>query len=204
MMRKTAFHSLVVLLLAIFIGGAVASCGKTVSRRQSKEQIDLSGRWNDVDSQQVSKKMIDDVMTWPWIEDWMKKSGKKPVVVTYGVKNRSHEHINTQTFMKDLERAFLRSGKVRVVADTEQRDSVREERAGQQMGLTGNPAAIGKELGADYVLTGTINSIIDKEGGEKVVFYQIDLELIAVETSEKAWIGNEKIKKLVTQSRNKF
>ncbi|MDH5752043.1 MAG: penicillin-binding protein activator LpoB, partial [Deltaproteobacteria bacterium] len=69
-----------------------------------------------------------------------------------------------------------------------------------QLGLTSNPSAIGKELGANFVVTGVINSIEDREGGEKVVFYQTNLEMINVETNEKVWIGDKKIKKFIDQS----
>lgn len=194
-------HWLLLLLAVVLM---VAACGKSVSRRQSSEAIDLSGRWNDVDSQQVSQAMIQDALSFGWIDQWQRSKGRKPVVMAYGVKNRSTEHINTQTFMKDLERAFLRSGRVSVVADQEQRATTRGERAEQQMGLTENPARIGKELGADFVLTGVLNSIVDQEGGESVVFYQANLELINVETNEKVWIGDHKIKKFIEQSKLKL
>ncbi|HKI97324.1 MAG TPA: penicillin-binding protein activator LpoB [bacterium] len=199
---KTRLRLPGVLLLATVM--ILAACGKSVSRRQATEAIDLSGRWNDVDSQEVSAAMIQDALTFGWIDQWQRTKGRKPVVMAYGVKNRSTEHINTQTFMKDLERAFLRSGRVSVVADKDERLQSREERADQQQGLTANPARIGKELGADFVLTGVLNSIVDQEGGEKVVFYQANLELINVETNEKVWIGDKKIKKFIEQSKFKL
>lgn len=191
------YRWIIVLLAAAFLS---VSCGKKVTRQDSGKAMDLSGRWNDTDSQQVSKAMIQDSLSWPWINEWVQKREKKPVVMTYGVKNKSTEHINTRTFMKDLERAFLRSGKVTVVADKDQRSSVRSERSDQQTGNVGNPSAVGRELGADFVLTGELNSILDEEGGKKVVFYQINLELISVESNAKAWIGDKKIKKLVEKS----
>ncbi len=191
-------------LVPLIVALALAACAKNVSRREAGEQIDLSGRWNDVDSQQVAQAMIADALSFGWINQWRQNTGSKPVVIAYGVKNRSLEHINTQTFMKDLERAFLRSGRVSVVADSAQREAVRGERAEQQMGLTANPARIGKELGADFVLTGVLNSIVDQEGGEKVVFYQANLELINVETNEKVWIGDHKIKKFIEKSKFKL
>ena len=199
---KVLFRLHWILLLVAVV--TVAACGKSVSRRESTEAIDLSGRWNDTDSQQVSQAMIQDALSWGWIDDWRRTKGRKATVMAYGVKNRSNEHINTQTFMKDLERAFLRSGRVSVVADQEQRMSVREERAEQQQGLTANPAKIGKELGADFVLTGVLNSIVDQEGGSAVVFYQANLELINVESNEKVWIGDHKIKKFIEKSKFKF
>jgi PBP1b-binding outer membrane lipoprotein LpoB len=61
---------------------------------------------------------------------------------------------------------------------------------------------MGRELGADYMMTGEINTIEDREGGDQVVFYQTDLTLTNIETNEKVWIGNKKIKKFI--GRGKF
>jgi len=192
-------------MLLVVVALLVAGCSsKRVSRRESDETIDLSGQWNDTDSRLVAEEMIQDSLAFPWIDDYKNKSGKKPAVITLGVKNRTSEHINTQTFMKNMERAFLRSGRVTVVASPEDREAVRSERADQQVGFTGNPAAVGKELGANFVLTGVLNSIKDRADGEEVIFYQTNLELINVETNEKVWIGEKKIKKLVDRAKAKM
>ncbi len=192
-----------VLLAVLLTIGACAE--KRVTRVETGQQIDLSGKWNDTDSQMVSADMIKDALSFPWVDDFKAAhSGKKPVVVAFGVKNRTSEIINTQTFMKDLERSFLRSGRVGVVADRDQRAELREERADQQGGFVGNPSKIGKEVGADFVLTGTMNSISDRLEGNEVMFYQTNLELINVESNEKVWIGENKIKKLIDRSKTKF
>ncbi len=192
------------ILAAALVLALVGCVEKRVSRVDTGEQLDLSGNWNDTDSTLVSTDMIKDAMSFPWVDEYSKKAGKKPVVVAFGVKNRTSEHINTQTFMKDLERAFLRSGRVGVVADRDQRAELREERADQQSGFTGNPAKVGKEVGADFVLTGVINSISDRQGKSEVIFYQTNLELISTETNEKVWIGENKIKKLIDRAKTKF
>ena len=57
-----------------------------------------------------------------------------------------------------------------------------------------------EELGADFILQGTIGKITDKEGKKRVYFYQVDLELINIETAEKHWIGQEKLKKYVKKA----
>jgi len=198
--KKAQF--LIWIVAGVFLMAACSS--SRVSRREAGETIDLSGRWNDSDSRLVAEEMIKDSLSFPWIDDFKGKTGKKPTVVAYGVKNRTSEHINTQTFMKNLERAYLRSGRVTVVASKSQREDIRGERADQQTGFTGNPAAIGKELGANFVLTGVLNSIKDRADGEEVVFYQANLELINVETNEKVWIGEKQIKKLVNRANSKL
>ena len=191
-------------LLAAVMLVSAGCAEKKVARVDSGQQIDLSGKWNDTDSQLVAKESIDDSMSFPWVGNFAKAKGRNPVVVAFGVKNRTSEIINTQTFMKDLERAFIRSGRVDVVADRDQRAELRDERADQQGGFTANPAKIGKEVGADFVLTGTLNDIKDRDGEQELVFYQANLELVNVETNQKVWIGDKKIKKLIPRSKTRF
>lgn len=192
----------VAFLLAMTI--ILSACGpsRTVSRRSASEAIDLSGKWNDTDSRLMAEEMTRDIVSRPWIDEFRRKHGRKPTVIPFGVKNRTSEHINTQTFVKDLERALINSGRVRVVSSRDQRAQIREERADQQSGFTQNPTAIGRELGADFVLTGVLNSITDRSEGEEVIFYQGNMELISVETNEKVWIGDKKIKKLISRKKS--
>lgn len=186
------------LLLLVVVGLAVGCGGTTVTRTAVEEEIDLSGLWNDVDSQQVSEEMISDSLSRVWIEDWRDRTGKRPTVIVGAVRNKSSEHINTRTFTKDLERAFVNSGRVRVVADSGEREGLREERLDQLRNATIETAkSMGKEIGADFMLIGGINTIIDAADNKQVRFYQVELELIALETNEKVWIGQHKLKKLV-------
>ena len=150
----------------------------------------------------VSQKMIDDSLGRVWIDEWRGATGDKPTVIVGSIRNKSSEHINTRTFTKDLERAFVNSGRVRLVASSDERSGLRDERLDQLRNSTIDTAkSMGKEIGADFMLIGGINSIIDAAGGTKVRFYQVELEILNLESNEKVWIGQEKIKKVVTQSR---
>ncbi|MBN2163494.1 MAG: penicillin-binding protein activator LpoB [Pontiellaceae bacterium] len=175
---------------------------KQVDRVAADEVIDLSGRWNDTDSQLVSKSMIEDLSSRPWVEAFTAKNGKKPVVIVGPVRNLSSEHIATETFTKDLERELVNSGRVTFVANPIERDPLREERRQQQTWSTAETQKrLAAETGADYMLMGSINTITDQEGRESVKYYQINLELIHLESSEKVWIGDKKIKKYIKKSR---
>jgi penicillin-binding protein activator len=118
------------------------------------------------------------------------------------VRNRSLEHIPVETFVRDLERAYLSSGQVQVVASRDERDEVRDERADQQDNATADTRArMAREHGAQYMLQGDISQINDREGGRRVVYYQVDMTLIDLESNAKTWTGQHKIKKLVEQPR---
>ncbi|MBL4710369.1 MAG: penicillin-binding protein activator LpoB [Flavobacteriales bacterium] len=171
---------------------------KQVTRVQEDAVIDLSGRWNDTDSRLVAEEMVSDMLLRPWLEEFEKGMGKRPVIIVGLVKNKSHEHIAVETYIKDIEKAVLNSGKVRLVQAGEAREELRKERADQnEFSSAASTAKWGKELGADFMLQGVVNSIVDSNGKQKLVFYQTDLELTNLETNEKVWIGDKKIKKVI-------
>jgi uncharacterized protein (TIGR02722 family) len=186
----------------------LASCATapTVERKEVDTTIDLSGRWNDADSRMVSEEMIQDCLNRPWLERYkVKHGGQIPTVIVGRVRNRSHEHINVQTFVKDLERALINSGQVQFVASKGERDGVREERVDQaQHASDETMKGPGQEIGADYMLIGTINTIRDDIGGKAVMYYQANLELIDMASNIKVWIGEKKIKKLIKKPKVKW
>ena len=194
-MRRIFIGTLVVLTIALINGCA----NRKIPRVDPSETIDLSGRWNDSDSRLVSEEMIGDLLTSAWIPRYLKANDKRPVVVVGLVENKSHEHINSETFIKDVEKAIIRDGNIRLVVAGEKRNELRKERAEQQdYASPETTKKWGKELGADFILQGTINSIVDSYKKQKVVTYQIDLQLTNIETNEVVWMGDKKIKKQIS------
>jgi len=170
-----------------------------VKRVDPNTQTDISGRWNDTDSRLVAEAMIEDVLKGHWLADYAAKTGgKKPRIIVGTIRNRTLEHINVGTFINDLERAIVNSGRATFVASRGERDEVREERFDQAVHASEETRKEpSKELGADYMLKGEINSTIDSAGSLAAIYYQVDLTLIDLETTEKVWLGNKKIKKVV-------
>jgi len=126
------------------------------------------------------------------------KYGKKPAVIVGVIQNKSSEHITVGTFVGDIERALINSGKVQLVANPEEREQVRDERSDQQNNASEETAKRwGIEKGADYMMGGVINTITDEEKGSTVIYYQVDLNLIHLEDNSKVWLGQKKIKKFI-------
>ena len=183
------------------------ACGSSreVSRIDPETVIDLSGDWNDSDARLVAEEMISDCITRVWITDFAAANGDKPVVTVGTVRNKSSEHIVTETFTNDFERELINSGKVRFVASRGQRGEIRDERMDQQEHASDETVKqLAQEIGADFLLMGSISTITDQIEGRKIVFYQTDLEMINIETNEKVWIGSKEIKKDITQSGKKW
>ena len=196
-MKKTLLI-IPVLLLALITG-----CQTFETQRVGTDTVtDVGDKWNDTDSRLVAEEMIEDVLSRPWLKKYYKThSGENPVVIVSSVKNRSHEHINVKTFVRNLERALLNSGQVEFVADRNEREEIRSERLDQASHASEETAkSEGEEIGADFMLKGELNSIVNKDGGKSVRFYQVSLTLIDLERNKKVWIGEKKIKKFVKRA----
>lgn len=186
------------LLLAFVLVGCRPS--QKITRINPNTTTDLSGKWNDTDARLVAEKMITDALSKPWLNQFNRNNQKPPVVIVGRVRNESMEHIETEVFTKELERSFVNSGEISVVASSEERADIRDERLDQQANASYETTKkLGQELGADFMLIGNINSIVDEAVDSRTlaVFYTVNLEFVNIQTNQKVWIGNEKIKKFI-------
>jgi len=201
---KGPAHIGLALLAAVLL---VAGCGssKQVSRIDPATPVDLSGRWNDTDSRWVAEAIISDCLAHSWTTQHMQaNNGDVPVLIVGAVRNMGTEQIPVGTFLADIERALINSGRARVVARPDEREDLRLERADQWANASAETVKrLGQELGADYMMTGTINTISDRVEGKQVIFYQVDLMLMDIETNLKVWMGQHKIKKYIARDRFK-
>ncbi len=202
-MQRSRAARLVIMSTVLVLFG----CGHEtkVTRVDAGVATDLSGRWNDTDSRMVAEAMVKDALQYPWLGNFEKANQRQPVVVVGTVLNSSHEHISVQTFITDLERELTNSQKVTFVAGKGERDEVRAERKEQAIyAREDTQKSPGKETGADYMMKGTIATILDEADGTKAVFYQVDLQMIDLENNAKVWYGQKKIKKVVEKKRTVF
>jgi PBP1b-binding outer membrane lipoprotein LpoB len=97
-----------------------------------------------------------------------------------------------------MERELINSGEVEFVASAQDRKEIRSEVKDQDLNASEESRkSMGNEVGADFMLQGSINTIVDAVSGEQARFYQIDLTLIELGSNRKVWVGQKKIKKTV-------
>lgn len=187
-------------IAAIAVSGMIiTSCSRQVTRVSTDQAIDVSGNWNNTDSRLVAEEMTQTILGGKWLSTHLEEhQGKRPVVIVGVMQNKSHEHIDAETFVKDVEQSFIKSERVRLVQGGKKREELRGEKADQQDNATiSTMKKFGLENGADYILQGSINSIVDSHKRKKVVYYQVNLELTNIQTNEVVWIGDKKIAKYV-------
>ena len=203
-LRTKYFASILSIMIVAVLSAVLVGCGPSmqVSRVDPDRTIDLTGNWNDSDSQRVADKMVSSCLESNWIYEYSRENNDKPTVIVGLFRNKSSEHISSETFTKDIERRLLNSGKVEFVAMAEERKALREERKDQEVHATMDSAAeMAQEKGADFMLQGVFHSSKQRWEGERVIAYKVDMELINIQSNRKVWIGSKTIKKKVSQSR---
>ena len=195
------FRYLILVIISIIALGSGCATGPKIERVESGTTVDVSGRWNDTDSRLVAQEMINDCLSRSWVDRFQAGNNQHiPSVIVGSVRNRSHEHINVQTFVKNLERSLINSGRVQFVASKGEREEIRTEREDQARNASDESMkGPGQEQGADFMLIGTINTIRDEIKGTAVMYYQVNLELVSLADNVKAWIGEKQIKKVITR-----
>lgn len=202
--RPRRVRSAIRFAAAVALVAGLSACNNTrVARVDPTSVTDLSGKWNDADSRLVASALIGQSLDADWATQWAKShGGRTPAVIIGSFANRTMEHIPVMTLTRDLERAYVSSGAVRIVASADERESVRLERADQQSNaLASTRARVAMEQGAQFMLQGDVQAIEDSQGREKAVTYQVDATLVDLESNAKVWVGQHRIKKVIDRRR---
>jgi len=210
-LMKVRFFAMTVLLIFVSAFSACSS-NPVVKRVDPGRQIDLSGYWNDTDVRIVCEALIKDCLNSPGVAQAIRAKagnlpgGKKPVVLVGRFRNESDEHIDTAIISNTMEVTIFNSGKLDFVAGGSTRDEIRAERQDQQINASeATASALSKETGADFLLTGTVRTIIDRAGNTTVRTYFVNTEMSDIETNQRMWMGqNSDIKKVITRSKAKL
>jgi uncharacterized protein (TIGR02722 family) len=190
-------------IVILMISGC--SSGPKVQRIDSGTQTDLSGYWNDTDVRIVCRSLINDCLSSARVDQAIRTKRETPIVIVGRFRNESSEHIDTSIITSIMEREIFNSGKLDFVAGGDVREELRAERQDLQGQASEETAAsLAQETGADFMLTGSVRTIVDREGNQTVRAYFVTAELTNIETNQRLWIGeNSEIKKVITRPRNR-
>jgi len=204
---RIRFFAMTVALISALAFSACGSSNPGVKRVDPESRIDLSGYWNDTDVRIVCEALIKDCLNSPRVDQAIRvKGGKTPFVLVGRFRNESDEHIDTAIISSIMEAAIFNSGKLDFVAGGGTRDEIRAERQDQQSNASeATAAAVGNETGADFLLTGTVRTIIDRADNKTVRTYFVNAEMSNIETNQRMWMGqNSEIKKIITRPKVKL
>ncbi len=202
-MKLSKFITLISSVLII----GLASCASTpkVSRVASDTVIDLDGFWNDTDVRIVCDSLINDCIASPRVASFKSKNGRDPVVILGKIRNQSDEHIDTTIVSNKFRNAIINSGVMEFVSSADERTALREEKVDQAENAYDTAKSIGNELAADYMLIGSVKTIVQSAGNQAVRTYFVNVEMHDIETNKIIWSGeNSEIKKVIKNPKTKL
>ncbi len=157
----------------------------------NKENL-LNDQWSETDMQTTAKSMVDSMVAHPVIAS----AKTPPIVMVTNLQNKTSEHIDTQSIMDMIRVELMKSGKVSFI-DKEARGDIADEYNYQNSGMVSDESKKGPggQVGADFIVNGRVDSIVQEVGKEKTVYYKITLNLTNLKTSVINWTDHKQIRK---------
>lgn len=201
-MKRKSILTLIV--LSILLVSCVSN--KPVSRISAEKQKDLSGNWNDNDIRIVCDSIIDECINSSYIKRFTKKNNRLPYVKLGTILNLSDEYMDTSIIANKFRNAIINSGEMKFVASDSEVESLRDEQLSQaDHAKFGTEAQFGNEQAADFMLQGTIKTVIDQNQNVTQKTYYIDVQLYDIESTEVVWTTeNSEIVKVLNKKKIKF
>ncbi|MDR2102324.1 MAG: penicillin-binding protein activator LpoB [Treponema sp.] len=195
-------QALVVLLLAF----SACSSNPKVTRVDADTLTDLSGYWNETDVRIVCDSLINSCLMSSRVTQIIAQKGRLPVILVGSFRNDSDEHIDTSIISDIMEITIFNSGRADFVAGGNTRNELRAERQDQQSNASEDSAKrLANETGADFLLTGSVKTIVDRAGKTATRAYFVSAELTDIETNTRLWMDqNSEIKKVIQRPALKF
>ena len=185
-----SIHRFFSLLAVLAIGAYVVGCSATTRTVSPEEALTYDATYTFSDKKKIVRDLVDSLQT----RSPLGSTAQRPVVIVYGIANRTSEHIDTSGITDEIRKELLQTGKARFVNDA-QRQNILAETDYQMSGAVAPETriALARQVGAQYMLTGTLRSIEKREPKQvrlkkkSYIYYSLNLELTSIETSLIEW-----------------
>lgn len=187
---------MVVILTSIAVAVMVQSCGPKAFTKGAYDDpnkiVLLDDKFNENDMQLMAKKLVDSLVADPIIANIK----TKPTIMVGNVRNRTEEHIDVKSLTDKIRTALIQSRRFNFI-DKEARQEIAEEYEYQGSGYVApeTKKGPGKQVGADYLITGDISSNIQEVGNDKVIYYKVTMNLTNLEKNMIEWSDEKEIRK---------
>ena len=191
-MKKLLIATAVGLVITTLVGCAQ----KSVVRYGDATAVETTDiNFGSTDLQKVAGDMTDSLLLSPVVGTLTQN--KRPVIFVERIKNKTSEHIDTESITDSISTKLLRSSKFRFV-DMGRVEAVREQITFQQDGgmvETNQSVQFGKQIGAEYMLYGNLSSIVKSNKDKSDVYYKFTIRLMDLESGLVEWADETEIRK---------
>lgn len=158
----------------------------------------LTDKWSESDMQQAVKDLVASAVSHPAIS----AAKRPPIVMVTRLQNKTSEHIDTQSVTDMFTVELMRTGKVAFV-DKAAREDISEEYDYQDSGMVERESKKGKggQVGADFILNGRLDSIVQEAGKDKTIYYKLTMNMTNLKTGLIQWTDHKQLRKMYKKKR---
>jgi penicillin-binding protein activator len=189
------------LFCALFLG--LTSCGpkafvKGDYDKDVEEENLLTDGWSETDMQKAVQELVQSALNHRAI----RTANTPPVVMVTRLQNKTSEHIDTQNITDMITVELTKTGDVQFV-DAAAREDIAAEYEYQDSGMVNRETkkGKGKQIGADMIMNGRIESIVQEAGKDKTIYYKVTLNMTNLSTGIIMWTDHKQIRKKFRKQR---
>lgn len=189
--------------LTLIASLALSACGpKAFVKGDYDENVEsnnlLTDSWSETDMQHAVKDLVDSATK----TDVITVAKRPPLVMITRLQNKTDEHIDTQNITDMMRVELGRNGRVKFI-DKEAREDIKEEYDYQNSGMVSRESKKGPggQAGADFVLNGRLDSIVQQAGKDKTVYYKLTMNLTNLKSGVIEWSDYKQIRKIFKKKR---
>lgn len=186
-----------VLVSIVAIGAlSLSGCASTMQYGDAGSSKPISTEFGSSDLQQIAESMVDSMITFPPMVEMT--TGRRPVVSVDKVKNKTMQHIDTESVTDSIRAKLVRSGKFRFIDRSTDAQTIEELKTQQDSGLVDKNTAVkfGQQIGAEFLLTANFSEIRQKSGSTTDVYYKFTMSLKNLKTGILEWSDEKEIRKV--------
>jgi len=173
-------------MASCFIFLTLMGCAATTTNLNPKDEMHYDASYDFSDKNQIVERLVSPLLSAPVFPPQ-----QKPILIVYPVINETSEHISTGGITDAIRMKLIQSGRFRFINER-QRENIQMETSYQDQGFVNPSMRVekGRQLGADYILSGTLRSIKNKQprqwrlNKKERIYYSLDLTMTDLKTGE--------------------
>lgn len=195
--HRAAMNAYVSGMMMVVLLIFVTSCATTIRQGISDDETVTGSDWSAKDVKEIADYMANSISKAAAVPGSVLYGKKTRWILARDLRNDTDEHVNTRTIMEKVRTKLIQAGIASFVDDQAVTDILNQLKF-QQSGLFDDKtvARVGKLVGAQYILRGTISSIRKRTERTDIIYYNVTLQAVDIETGEIIWTDEKELQRM--------
>lgn len=186
---KSGWRLLFAGALAAGLSGCAAFRARTTELNVEKPRH-LTERYDYTDMRQITEAVAQELLG----SAFLAREPEPPVMMIAGVENRTSQYVDTKNLTDRIRNLTFQSQRVRYVNEARREQLMREQGYQANNVTPEQRAAIGRQLGAKYMITGSLTEMRSSSPREvrvsktRINYYKLTIEVTDLTSGEIVWM----------------